>query len=111
MHPAGWKHWNDEQNPESEFYAEYADSGPGFTSEQRVDWSPADPSTGAAIHGGKHLRRLDSKDASVTGITDFHNSHGPAELRLKTATDFLIVGRCVRSRSCCCIRVGEPPKG
>ena len=37
--PVGWKHWNDEQNPESAYYAEYENSGPGYTPEQRADWS------------------------------------------------------------------------
>ena len=39
IRPVGWKHWNDERNPESAFYAEYDNSGPGFTPERRADWS------------------------------------------------------------------------
>ncbi|WP_330632385.1 pectinesterase family protein [Halocatena halophila] len=37
--PVGWKHWNDEQDPETAFYGEFQNYGPGYTPDQRADWT------------------------------------------------------------------------
>jgi len=37
--PAGWHNWDREANEETTFYAEYANTGPGASTEDRVPWS------------------------------------------------------------------------
>lgn len=39
IRPVGWEHWNDTQDPESAYFAEYDNAGPGYTPDQRADWS------------------------------------------------------------------------
>lgn len=37
--PQGWHNWNNESAETTAFYAEFDNSGPGFTPHKRVDWS------------------------------------------------------------------------
>lgn len=37
--PEGWHNWNDPEKEKTAFYAEYQNSGPGYTPRQRVEWS------------------------------------------------------------------------
>ncbi|WP_266366993.1 pectinesterase family protein [Tellurirhabdus rosea] len=57
--PAGWDNWNDAANEKTVLYAEYASSGPGGNTGQRVGWAKrltgkeARAYTVEAIFGGK----------------------------------------------------------
>lgn len=37
--PQGWHNWNNEQAETTAFYAEFENSGPGFSPQNRVEWS------------------------------------------------------------------------
>lgn len=39
IHPAGWHNWNREEAEETIFYAEYRNSGLGYTPAQRTEWA------------------------------------------------------------------------
>lgn len=39
IRPEGWHNWDDPDKEETAFYAEYRNDGPGFTPEERVEWS------------------------------------------------------------------------
>ncbi|MFC7138377.1 pectinesterase family protein [Halosimplex aquaticum] len=39
IRPEGWHNWDEPAKEETAFYAEYENSGPGFTPDERVDWA------------------------------------------------------------------------
>jgi len=63
IQPAGWDNWGAPEKEKTAFYAEYKNSGPGFTPGQRVEWS----------------RQLSEKEAKRYTLENIFNGWQPRE--------------------------------
>lgn len=55
--PQGWDNWRNPENEKTAYYAEYKNSGPGYTPEQRVAWSHQLTDTEAEKYTMKQILR------------------------------------------------------
>lgn len=57
IRPGGWNNWRNPENEKTAYYAEYKNSGPGFTPDQRVAWSHQLTDTEAAKYTPDNILR------------------------------------------------------
>lgn len=63
IRPVGWYNWGKEEAEKTAFYAEYGNTGPGYTPDKRVDWA--------------HI--LTAEQAKMYTLEEFFGDWNPAE--------------------------------